>query len=442
MTTPLVALQKPKGISLDDIEAELNAIWHSQSGVNSVATRASTFSMVVYEPEEFQQLLAVLGFYKGPIDGVFGPQTHEAIVLAQRAFRIKETGRLDKETFTRLREEVAQLPPGKVKLTNADLRGFSISEAIAAQNPCRIITLCPTLGAEDAVTAQVSAYCPVHKTGSNLICSEYITLRGTKAALNQVGSMVRSLMIPDLPKFLWWKATPNPEQEIFRQLVEEANCVVMDSSYFGDVEAEFLKIQTLIDSGTYVADLNWHRLAPWQELTAAAFDPPERRVSLGEIDQITIDYEKGNAAQALMFLSWFASRLGWQPIAYTQDQDDFYEIKHITFVGPNEKEIKAEVAAIPISDPGEIVGDLVGLRLASSNPKANCATIICSETAGCMRMESGGGAQSALYTEQVTSASDQKAELLLTQQLQRWGRDVLYEESLALAVQLVHLRGR
>lgn len=442
MTTPLVALQKPKGISLDDIEAELNAIWHSQSGVNSAATRASTFSMVVYEPEEFQQLLAVLGFYKGPIDGVFGPQTHEAIVLAQRAFRIKETGRLDKETFARLREEVAQLPPGKVKLTNADLRGFSISEAIAAQNPCRIITLCPTLGAEDAVTAQVSAYCPVHKTGSNLICSEYITLRGTKAALNQVGSMVRSLMIPDLPKFLWWKATPNPEQEIFRQLVEEANCVVMDSSYFGDVEAEFLKIQTLIDSGTYVADLNWHRLAPWQELTAAAFDPPERRVSLGEIDQITIDYEKGNAAQALMFLSWFASRLGWQPIAYTQDQDDFYEIKHMTFVGPNEKEIKAEVAAIPISDPGEIAGDLVGLRLASSNLKANCATIICSETAGCMRMESGGGAQSALYTEQVTSASDQKAELLLTQQLQRWGRDVLYEESLALAVQLVHLRGR
>lgn len=441
MTTPLVALQKPKGISLDDIEAELDAIWHSQSGVNSAATRASTFSMVVYEPEEFQQLLAVLGFYKGPIDGVFGPQTNEAIALAQRAFRLKETGRFDSETFTRLREEVAQLPPEKVKLNNTDSRGFSVSEAIAAQNPCRIITLCPTLGV-DEVTAQVSAYCPVHKTGSNLICSEYITLRGTKVALNQVGSMVRSLMIPDLPKFLWWKATPNPEQELFRQLVEEANCVVMDSSYFSDAEAEFVKIQHLIDSGTYVADLNWHRLAPWQELTAAAFDPPERRISLGEIDQITIDYEKGNAAQALMFLSWFASRLGWQPIAYSQDQDDFYEIKHITFVGPHEKEIKAEVAAIPVSDPGEIIGDLVGLRLGSSNPKANCATIICSETAGCMRMESGGGAQATLHTEQVTSASDQKAELLLTQQLQRWGRDVLYEESLALAVQLLDLRGR
>ncbi|EKQ68312.1 opcA protein [Leptolyngbyaceae cyanobacterium JSC-12] len=440
MTTPLVALQRPKDISLDEIEAELSAIWHSQNGVNSAATRASTFSMVVYEPEEFQQLLGVLGFYKGPIEGMLGPQTKEAIALAQRAYGFKETGRFDPQTLARLREEVAKLPPDQVKLTNIDLRGTGVSEAIAAQNPCRIITLCPTWGVDEGVTAQVSAYCPVHKTGSNLICSEYITLRGTKAALSRVGETVKSLMIPDLPKFVWWKATPNLEQELFKQMVESCNCIVMDSSYFIEPESEFLKIQSLIESGTYVADLNWHRLAPWQEITAATFDPPERRISLVEIDEVAIDYEKGNASQALMFLSWFASRLGWQPIAFTQDEDDFYEIKRITFSSPNGKEIKAELAAIPITDPGEIVGDLVGLRLGSSNPNANCATILCSETAGCMRMESGGGAQSTIRTEQVTATSDQKAELLLTQQLQRWGRDVLYEESLAIAVQALRLK--
>lgn len=440
MTTPLVALQRPKDISLDEIEAELSAIWHSQNGVNSAATRASTFSMVVYEPEEFQQLLAVLGFYKGPIEGLLGPQTKEAIALAQKAYGYKETGRFDPQTLARLREEVAKLPTEQVKMKNEDLRGTGVSEAIAAQNPCRIITLCPTWGVDEGVTAQVSAYCPVHKTGSNLICSEYITLRGTKIALNRVGETVKSLMIPDLPKFVWWKATPNLEQELFKQMVESCNCIVMDSSYFIEPESEFLKIQNLIESGTYVADLNWHRLAPWQEITAASFDPPERRVSLVEIDEVAIDYEKGNASQALMFLSWFASRLGWQPIAFTQDEDDFYEIKRITFSGPNGKEIKAELAAIPITDPGEIVGDLVGLRLGSSNPNANCATILCSETAGCMRMESGGGAQSTVRTEQVTATNDQKAELLLTQQLQRWGRDVLYEESLAIAVQALRLK--
>lgn len=440
MSTPLVALQRPKDISLDEIEAELSAIWHSQNDVNSAATRAATFSMVVYEPEEFQQLLGVLGFYKGPIEGLIGQQTKDAIAMAQKAYGFKETGRFDPETLAKLREEVAKLPSERVRMTNLDARGTSVSEAIAAQNPCRIITLCPTWGVDEGVTAQVSAYCPVHKTGSNLICSEYITLRGTKAALNRVGDVVKSLMIPDLPKFVWWKATPNPEQDLFKQMVESCNCIVLDSSYFIEPESEFVKIYNLVQSGTFVADLNWHRLAPWQELTAATFDPPERRVSLGEIDEVAIDYEKGNASQAIMFMSWFASRLGWQPTTFTQEEDDFYEIKRITFTGANGKEIKVELAAIPITDPGEIVGDLVGLRLGSSNPNANCATILCSETAGCMRMESGGGAQTAIHTEQVTSAGDQKAELLLTQQLQRWGRDALYEESLAIAVQALKLK--
>ena len=73
-------------------------------------------------------------------------------------------------------------------------------------------------------------------------------------------------------------------------------------------------MQELIDNETYIADLNWHRLSAWQELTAAAFSPQQRRAALWEIDNITIDYEKGNAAQAVMFLSWFASRLNWEPV--------------------------------------------------------------------------------------------------------------------------------
>jgi glucose-6-phosphate dehydrogenase assembly protein OpcA len=252
-----------------------------------------------------------------------------------------------------------------------------------------------------------------------------------------VGDLVGSLTIPDLPKFAWWKATPNPDQELFKRIIETCQCLVLDSSYFSDPEPEFLKIQHLIDSGTYVADLNWHRLAPWQELTAASFDPPERRASLGDIDEITIDYEKGNSAQALMFLSWFASRLNWKPIAHSESSDDVYELKHIQFEGSNQKTITAELAAIPVADSGEILGDLIGIRLNSSNPNSNCCTIICSETAGCMRMEAGGSAQEC-RTEQVTASSDQKAEFLLSQQLQRWGRDALYEESMAVAVQILN----
>jgi glucose-6-phosphate dehydrogenase assembly protein OpcA len=440
MSTTLVALQKPKDISLGEIEAELNKIWLSQSGGKAapIATRAATFTMVVYEPEEFQQLLGGLGFYKGAIDGINGTATRDAIKAAQKAYQLAITGRVDSETLAKLRSEWAQKSLEGQQISNMDARGFSISEVIAAQNPCRIITVCPTLGEDTGVTAQVSAYCPVQKKESSLICCEYITLRGTKQALERVSDLVTSLMIPDLPKFVWWKATPNPEQEIFRSLCETSNCIILDSSYFSDPESEFLKMQELIENETYIADLNWHRLSPWQELAAATFDPPERRASLGEIDKITLDYEKGNAAQALMFLGWFASRLDWQPTAYIETGGD-YDIIHIKFTSPTDKEILAELAAIPTSDYGEIPGDLVGLRLGSSNPNADCSTILCSETTGCMRLESGGSAQSS-RTEQVSALSDQKAESLMAQQLQRWGREVLYEESLAITAEILKLR--
>jgi glucose-6-phosphate dehydrogenase assembly protein OpcA len=440
-TTPIAAPQKPKDVTLQEIEEELNAIWNRQSVDEAalVATRASTFCMIIYEPEEFQQLLAVLGFYEGPVDGIHSSLTKAAVNEAQRAYDLPITGRVDPETLARLRQEVAKLPPERMHITNPNLRGFSVNDAIAALNPRRIITLSPTLGEDQGVTAEVSAYCPVQKVvGDNLICSEYITLRGTKEALNRVGDLAASLYIPNLPKFLWWKATPNPEQELFKRLVDACHGIIMDSSYFSDSESEFLKIQDLIDRGISVADLNWHRLLPWQELTAETFDPPERRDAITQIDRVMIDYEKGNAAQALLFLGWMASRLGWQPVAYHEEGGD-YDLRKVKLKGANQREIEVELAAIPTADTGEITGDLTGLRIASTDPQANCGTILCSETTGCMRLEAGGSAQTT-RTEIVTAINDQKAEFLLSQQLQRYGREVLYEESLDIAVKALKLK--
>ncbi|NEP18312.1 MAG: glucose-6-phosphate dehydrogenase assembly protein OpcA [Leptolyngbya sp. SIO4C1] len=440
MVTPLVALQKPKDISLDEIEAELRDIWRTQSdgGVAPVATRATTFSVVIYEPEEIQQLLAALGFYKGSIDGRHGEDTKAAISQAQLGYDLRVTGRVDSHTLERLRQEYRALTPAQRRFSNPDIRGFNLSESLAAQNPCRVITLCPTFDSDDeGVTAQVSAYCPVQKSNSNLVCCEYITLRGTKRALDRVGDLVNSLIIQELPKFVWWKATPNPEQVLFQSMSEISSCIILDSSYYGDPESELHKIQALVDGGGKIADLNWYRLAPWQELSAAAFDPPERRMALLELDRMEIDYEKGNPAQALLYLGWIAGRLEWRPVSYQHEGGD-YDLRRITFTGSDGREVEVELAAVPVADWGEVLGDLTGLRLSSTNLEANCCTILCSETAGCMRMESGGGAQSC-YIQEVTALSDQSADLLLEQQLQRWGEDVLFEDSLAVAAEILKL---
>ena len=451
-TAPIVSLQAPKDVSLTEIEAELSKIWQSygiagDNGELPAATRATTFSMVVYEPEETQQLLTALRFYSGPIDGIPGPRTAAALWEAQKAFGLETTGKVSAEMLARLREEVAKRHgaaanggdngmPGMAYAL--DTRTPTVADAIASRNPCRIIALCPVAGDDEGVKAQVSAYCPIQKQSSTtLICCEYITLTGTVPALERVVGMIPALLIGGLPKFLWWKATPDPNNGIFKRLAAVCNSVVVDSCGFTEAETDLLSVHELLEVGTPVADLNWLRLSAWQELTAEAFDPPQRRAALKEVDRVTIDYEKGSPAQALMFLGWLASRLQWHPSHLEQEGGD-YDIKRIRFLTDDQRQVEAELAGIPTADTGEIPGDLVALRLNSTNVEADCCTVLCSETTGCMRMEAGGGAQSCRF-QQVTPLAEQKAEVLLSQQLQRWGQDTLYEESLAVTAEILKL---
>ncbi len=447
---PIVSLQDPKDVSLLHIEGELSEIWQSygEGEDGPGATRAATFSFIVYEPEETQPLLAALGFYSGPVDGISGPRTTVAIKAAQKAYGLEPTGVSNDELLAKLRSEFTtakekgELGKGDTQAArhfSQDLEGASIADAIAASNPCRIVTLCPTVGEDEGVSAQVSAYCPVSKKSNSatLVCCEYITLRGTSHALERIGGVISELMIAELPKFIWWKASPETEYGLFQRLVGDCERLIIDSSTFNKPESDLLVIGELLEKNTPIADLNWGRLAAWQELTAETFDPPERRNAISEIDRLTIDYEMGNPAQALMFVSWVASRLGWTPVSFTHEGGD-YDIRRIKFTRADKREIEAELAGIPLDDWGEIAGDLIALKLHSTNEKADCCSVLCSEGTGCMRMETQGGAQKC-YIQQVTPLYDQKTDQLLGQQLQRWGKEVLYEQGMEVLYEILKL---
>jgi len=447
--SPLVSLQSPKDISIDDIEAELHQIWQSYNNSEDgfAASRATTFTLVVYEPEPTQHLLAVLGFYTGPVDGIGGPRTTAAIKAAQKAYGLKSTGLSSPELVAQLFKAIEQAQQ-EGKLTNAqetavaavspDSEGSGIADAIAATNPCRIIAICPTTEVQEGVQVQVSAYCPINKRNQNsLICCEYITLKGSATSLEQIGGVVEALLIADLPKFVWWKASLDMEYALLKRLGNECDRIIIDSSTFNQPESDLLHVCELVEKGINIVDINWARLAAWQELTAQAFDPPDRRAAVGEIDKVTIDYEKGNPAQALLYLGWVASRLKWRPVGYEIEGGD-YDICRVKFNTEDQKPVEAELGGIPLADWGQVLGDLISLRLTSSNLDADCCTVLCSQATGCMRMESGGGAQSCRI-QQVTPLSDQGSENILGQQLQRWGKDVLYLESLAVVYEIIKL---
>jgi glucose-6-phosphate dehydrogenase assembly protein OpcA len=444
-SSPLISLQSPKDVSLSEITAELGKIWTSNNasdgGSFPAATRAATFTLVVYEPQETQQLLAALGFYQGPVDGILGPRMEVALRSAQEAYGLEPTGKATPAFKDKLKQALAEQKASSEQASVdyvLDASGSGLADAIASQNPCRVITLCPIAGEDEGVKAQVSAYCPIKKQKrSSLICCEYITLSGTETALARAAGLIQSLMIGGLPKFLWWKDVPNSNPDIFHRLGSACNAVIVDSSDFDDAATELVKLQSLVEEGHNIADLNWRRLSAWQELTAEAFDPPERRSALLEVDKVTLDYEKGNPAQAFMFLGWLASRLQWHPIAVESEGGD-YDLKRIKFTNQEQRLIEAELAAVPVGDVGDVAGDLIDLKLASTNLQADCCTVLCSETRGCMRMEAGGGAQSCRI-QHVTPLLDQSAETLLSQQLQRWDQDVLYNESLVVTAQILRL---
>jgi glucose-6-phosphate dehydrogenase assembly protein OpcA len=365
----------------------------------------------------------------------------------QKKHGLSETGIPTSETISVLRKEYFKLQhSGEHGDSHGAAMGYThsptsptIADEIALRNPCRIITLCPIAGEDEGVKAQVSAYCPIQKqSSSTLVCCEYITLTGTTTALERIGGMIPALLIGGLPKFLWWKATPDSQNPLFKRLAAVCNNVIVDSCNFNSPEKDLLTLQDLADTGVPLADLNWRRLSAWQELTAEAYDAPQRRAALRQVDRVNIDYEKGNPAQALLFLGWLASRLEWEPVSYQKESGD-YDITNIVFVSKDQRQIAAELAGVPVADIGEIIGDLIALRLSSSNAEANCGTVICTETGGCMRMETQGGAQSAGLFQQVNSLAEQKPEFLLSQQVQRWGREALFEESLQVITKTMKL---
>ena len=378
LQAPLVSLQAPKDVSIDLIEAELREIWQThRSGTDGLAaSRASTFTFIVYEEPESLQ--------------ADNPQHDD------------------------------------------------IAEAIAAVNPCRIINLCPTTEANVAVTAKVSAYCPMQQRNQqSLVCCETITLQGSAEELERIGGLISALTLSGLPKFVWWKAPIKTESVLFQRLLSLCDNFIIDSSDFRDPVSTLNNISQLFSQKAPIADLNWQRLSAWQELTAQGFDPPERRDAIPEIDRLTVDYEKGNISQALMYLGWVASRLQWRPVSFHEEGGD-YDISRVIFATSDQRKVEAELAAIPVADVGDILGDLISIKMSSTNLQADCCTVICSGTTGCMRMEAGGGAQ-ACRIQQVSALADQNRETVLKKQLQRWGRDDLYIDSMKVVHQILQL---
>ena len=194
---------------------------------------------------------------------------------------------------------------------------------LSTHHPCRAIVM---VGQEQEANRDIemsvaSFSKPSGKKTDPRLCCEQVTLNACGRFVVELPSAAIPLLVPDLPVFLLWNDELNTRHDIFAELADRADRVIIDSTRFTDLEANMRALVDLINSEdenrAAISDINWARLTSWRALIAGCFDSAAHRPALNDIASVRIEYAPNSAGsneiapQASLIAGWLASRLGW-----------------------------------------------------------------------------------------------------------------------------------
>ncbi len=189
---------------------------------------------------------------------------------------------------------------------------------ISVQHPARMFLLLPKPESkEHSINAWVNALCHLSGGGRKQVCCEQIVVRAEGDTLARVPSIVRPLLVPDLPSVFWWRDAMRFDDRLFLDLLETCDRIIIDSAYFASPQQGLKELGRLMEQEKLAAsfsDLNWARLGPWRLSIARLYDVPDNRPHLGRIHKVEIEggiTGSTTSGQSLLIASWLASRLKW-----------------------------------------------------------------------------------------------------------------------------------
>ena len=173
-----------------------------------------------------------------------------------------------------------------------------VMEGLGARVPSRTLILHPDPKAgADRLDARIQHHC--FPEAGESICAEVVDLwlRGRTARVP--GSVVVSLLLPDLPAFLRWRGKPAFGRPEFEELVEVADRLIVDSCEWKGLPGAYPRLAAVFDRIT-VSDLAWARTLRWRAGLADLWP---------EIKQARSLHVTGRRAEALLLGGWLRSRL-------------------------------------------------------------------------------------------------------------------------------------
>jgi glucose-6-phosphate dehydrogenase assembly protein OpcA len=389
-----LTLQAPLELPPAEVSPYLSRLWADDL---EGSTGAATFTLLVWDPAWLEQQLVRSGRVEGPIMGLLGEDLLQAARAAVADTDLPpSTAPMDPRLAWSLGQQ-----PGAHK--SQDLRGRFVESAISALMPRRLITLAPTLDAALPLETLVAAYCPLpEEGGAGAACGDVVVLRGGMGSLRQGLGLIQALVAEDLPCWVWWNSSLDEPPEMLEALAPISRRLVIDSS-LGQPRRCLDLLLARIEAGQAVNDLNWLRLRSWRESLAMVFDPPSRRDALGHVVQLDVDVEGNHPVKGLLLTAWIADRLGWHLVtSYPVDGDGAGTGIGAEFERTDGATVRFRLMPVPVGMPKTHPGAIVGLRLiCEPSQRPPLCVILCSESGGCMRLESGGMASMELAEDVV-----------------------------------------
>ncbi|MCA9832704.1 MAG: glucose-6-phosphate dehydrogenase assembly protein OpcA [Thermomicrobiales bacterium] len=273
------------------------------------------------------------------------------------------------------------------------------------------------------------------------ILFETITIWTDQSSAGVLSSIVAPLLISELPSFLWWPRGEFSNNAIFEDLSQVADRLVFDSARLGNDAHAVADYRSLIDEPTdpIVGDFTWLRLAPWRQLIAQFFDPVTTHRSLEHIDSVNIayaqerqDHSSGFAA-ALMVLGWLGSRLKWEVIEPLEARKSGGWTAFMAATDSTGRAHEVQIRLTPDFVPGAKFS-LRSVEIVTND--GSSGRYIIQRTDHDDLVTSSETATTPLVSRMVFSRRHSTVEML-GQELQRFGPDRVFEDSIRLATQLL-----
>lgn len=280
-----------------------------------------------------------------------------------------------------------------------------------------------------------------NKDDSTGILFETITFWTDQSSAGVLSSVVSPLLIAELPTFLWWPSGEFRNNAIFEDLALIADRLVFDSARLGNDAHAVADYRTLIDEPTdpLVGDFTWLRLAPWRQLVAQFFDPPDTQQSLKSIDSVSIAYaqdrrDSGSGfAAALLICGWLGSRLGWEVIEPLEPRKAGGWTAFMAATDETGRAHEVNIRLMPDSTPGAKFS-LRSVELISNHDSQG--KFLIQRTDQDDLITSSETSYSPYVSRMVYSRRHSTLEML-GEELQRFGPDRIFEEAIRLATKLL-----